>query len=789
MQEDRVRVSVIVPNYNHEEFLEERLESIFSQTWNDYEVILLDDASTDGSPEILRQHSGHPKVTAVEMNRANSGSPFRQWQRGIELARGELIWIAESDDTADPTFLERMVGMIDAGADLACCRPQKIDEKGKLFTDEIWADSLDPSRWRNDFENDGKAEIRDYLCYRCTIPNASACLFRKREGLFPDAVLESRYAGDWIFWVNYLSAGRFAFTADRLSFHRTHEGTTRSRRDFDGKYGRLLERLTAIRMGRSLTGKGWIRPSEVWKYRYMIRMIRWLKSHPEKNQPVFRVVPFELMFYTGLIELREWVQNSQSSFKKASVSKQEHSEPGANRARSESEPANSSESSVTTTLNGDATDTQATGEPRPLRLLIHTGKTTWEGFTVGGAETSLQLLSEKLAEQGHKVVYLTETPRGRLPRYRVYTRNGVEVHAIGYPDVPSLGFQPLLNLRQRLAEWMFDRAVERIVRKHLIDAIHTYHELPAMHRMLELRKRKGLRFATVLRMAGLFWVSRLEEEPELKEYYEQVFNGVDCLNPISEGILALSREAFDRFGLQVRSDRPVRVQDIGVDLSRLPKNWSSQSQPSKENPVLQIDSNLSGSENTIADNSSARYRLVMASRLSIRQKRQDLLIEAMALLPPDLDAELLLVGDGPARSGLDKTIREKKLDDRVRVIPFMEQQQLWDLIRHCDLYTHACDFEGLSKMIVEVMAMGVPVLASDVTPLDEYIIDGENGFLVENSPQHWADRIAMLLERDGLRSSVSAPARETIHNRFDANRNVLRYEEMFRQITSSRILS
>ena len=61
-------VSVIVPNYNHAAFLPKRLESIFNQTYQDFEVILLDDASTDTSVEVLSQYADHPKVTHFVVN-------------------------------------------------------------------------------------------------------------------------------------------------------------------------------------------------------------------------------------------------------------------------------------------------------------------------------------------------------------------------------------------------------------------------------------------------------------------------------------------------------------------------------------------------------------------------------------------------------------------------------------------------------------------------------------------------------------------------------------------------
>ncbi|MFN7014544.1 MAG: glycosyltransferase family 2 protein, partial [Bacteroidia bacterium] len=103
-------VSVIVPNYNHAAYLRQRLDSIFQQTFQDFEVILLDDRSADHSVEILQayaQQYAH-KVTHLVVNEENTGNPFVQWKKGIELAQGEFIWIAESDDFCEPTLLETL---------------------------------------------------------------------------------------------------------------------------------------------------------------------------------------------------------------------------------------------------------------------------------------------------------------------------------------------------------------------------------------------------------------------------------------------------------------------------------------------------------------------------------------------------------------------------------------------------------------------------------------------------------------------------------------------------------
>ena len=71
-------VSVIVPNYNHAAYLRERLDSILNQTFQDFELILLDDCSTDASLLMLRDYATHPRVSQLVVNEKNTGSTFAQ---------------------------------------------------------------------------------------------------------------------------------------------------------------------------------------------------------------------------------------------------------------------------------------------------------------------------------------------------------------------------------------------------------------------------------------------------------------------------------------------------------------------------------------------------------------------------------------------------------------------------------------------------------------------------------------------------------------------------------------
>ena len=93
------KVSVILPNYNHAPYLCERLESILTQTYKDFELLILDDGSTDDSYQIIARYERRARVRVL-VNSTNSGSAFSQWNLGISLASGEYVWIAESDDSA-----------------------------------------------------------------------------------------------------------------------------------------------------------------------------------------------------------------------------------------------------------------------------------------------------------------------------------------------------------------------------------------------------------------------------------------------------------------------------------------------------------------------------------------------------------------------------------------------------------------------------------------------------------------------------------------------------------------
>lgn len=213
-----MKVSVIIPNYNHAPYLRQRIESILNQTFQDFEMILIDDCSTDGSREIIESYRSNPKVSHIVYNEANSGSAFIQWDKGIALANGEWVWIAESDDYAEPTFLERLI-----------TEAANIPDCALAFTATWWVDKNGKKLWNNSkgtaiHVHRSEDFIRERLATNCPIANVSECIFR-RDKFRPSEshrYEHMRLCGDWYFYLLLTEQGSVVELEEPLNYYRQH---------------------------------------------------------------------------------------------------------------------------------------------------------------------------------------------------------------------------------------------------------------------------------------------------------------------------------------------------------------------------------------------------------------------------------------------------------------------------------------------------------------------------------------------------------------------------------------
>lgn len=226
-------VSVIVPNYNYEDFLPVRLRSIINQTTKPKEIILLDDVSTDHSVEIakpiLEEAKKKYKINyKIIQNKANNGC-FRQWLKGIKEAEYPYIWIAEADDYAQENFIETLLPAFDdPKVTLAYTQSKVIDENCKVldykYTD--YTEDLSKTKWLKDFKESGISQVKEYFSKKNIIPNVSSAIIKKSatDGL-EEQLSQYKAIGDWFAYIYIISSGKIFYSSKCLNGHRRHSNS------------------------------------------------------------------------------------------------------------------------------------------------------------------------------------------------------------------------------------------------------------------------------------------------------------------------------------------------------------------------------------------------------------------------------------------------------------------------------------------------------------------------------------------------------------------------------------
>lgn len=225
-------VTIIVPNYNHAPYLKYRLESIYNQTYSNYEVLLLDDCSQDDSREILMEYyNKYPEKTRIVFNEINSGGVFFQWMKGLSLAKGDLIWIAESDDWCTDNFLEVLVPFFyDEAVMLAYSQTIFVDQNGKqTWTIQEYLADIDVDFWKHPFITTADQLVKHAFAVKNVIPNVSSAVFRKPSSLSllnDESWKSMRIAGDWIFYLHVIRGGLVSYSNNATNYYRIHNKNT-----------------------------------------------------------------------------------------------------------------------------------------------------------------------------------------------------------------------------------------------------------------------------------------------------------------------------------------------------------------------------------------------------------------------------------------------------------------------------------------------------------------------------------------------------------------------------------
>lgn len=218
-------VSVIVPFYNHELYVDERMRSILSQSIKDIEIILLDDFSTDQTVEKIKPYLKDSRIRLLQ-NEQNSGSPFKQWAKGVAESQGDIIWIAEGDDSCDANFLSTLMPYFDDQmVKIASARTEIMDESGQANPQALmhYLEMACPGKFQQSYILDGFTEVNQQLGAMCTLVNASGLLIRRSsfgENLYK--AQQFKMCGDWLIYLECLLGGKIAYDVNTRNLFRRH---------------------------------------------------------------------------------------------------------------------------------------------------------------------------------------------------------------------------------------------------------------------------------------------------------------------------------------------------------------------------------------------------------------------------------------------------------------------------------------------------------------------------------------------------------------------------------------
>lgn len=230
MKDEPIKVSVVIPNYNYEKFLFQRLYSILNQNYKLYEILILDDCSKDNSIELINdivsKLNKNINIRTI-INAKNSGTAFKQWKKGFENVSGDYVWIAEADDYCESNMLKTLIKPVinDDKIIISYADTAFIDTDGKIFMRTIKPeiDIQKTGHWDSNFISDGIEEVKKYAFLNCTIANVSSCIIKNDN--YSDLIEESceyRQAGDWVFYTNLMKSGKVSFINKPLNYYRVH---------------------------------------------------------------------------------------------------------------------------------------------------------------------------------------------------------------------------------------------------------------------------------------------------------------------------------------------------------------------------------------------------------------------------------------------------------------------------------------------------------------------------------------------------------------------------------------
>jgi len=219
MLQEYPKVSIGLPVYNGERHLVETIDSILAQTYRDFELIVSDNSSTDGSREICRRYAERDSRVRFFPSEVNKGAAWN-FRRVFELARGPYFRWAPSDDVFAPESVAACVEVLDAHPDAVLCYPKTVLIDGASSVIKPYDDNLD-------LRSDSPVERFRMAAHQIGLVNVMYGLMRT-EKVRQTRLIRHYPGADIIFLLELTLYGKFVEINRPLFFRRMHEQASSS---------------------------------------------------------------------------------------------------------------------------------------------------------------------------------------------------------------------------------------------------------------------------------------------------------------------------------------------------------------------------------------------------------------------------------------------------------------------------------------------------------------------------------------------------------------------------------
>lgn len=368
-----------------------------------------------------------------------------------------------------------------------------------------------------------------------------------------------------------------------------------------------------------------------------------------------------------------------------------------------------------------------------MNILIMISNPPFDGI-FGGAENFVRNISIELSKRGHNIHILCRKVSGSLPEYEKLN-DGVNVHRFSFLKIPKFTWLYTMP-RSMLQKGM------KIVEKFDIDLIYCIELYPTGWVGVKIGKIYNLPVILSLRNVHTYYLNILSDLPSpirkiVEKRIQWCLNGADRIHAVS---MAVKKNYIYKFNLP---EQKINVIPNGIDVEKF--------KPSeKEKVKLRFRKELVN-----------HYPIIVyPARFDKKQKRHDVVIETIKILKENYKYNpfAYLIGNGDP-GYIIKDIKSSNLENSFFVGKILHEKII-NVYLVSDLCLFPTNYEGFSMALLEVVASGLPVIATDLPEIRE-IVDESNGILIKkNDPNLFAEAVVKLCEDKTLLNKKSKNSRK-----------------------------